>query len=493
FTESCAPPPGLIGLSPTSAFTTRSRALGEQIEKATLISSANIINAPIREASDLLCYDFDDSCHWHNMEFGIDKLTWYQGAGTLDPSRLQVILSIFLKISTSTSTSPEGTYAIVATDSVKLPRNEAVLVSDVIECQKGSAELRFMYWSSPDVQITVCTKRTTRIYPDFDFCNPPIETGDPGPAFLIINNVDQQPFQIFIRASNFVFRAPNLEGGFAIIDNIEYYGELCSGSLNFVTDTTDEQVPDESTHVDYGDHHFAFPETPNSLDSKVPYETFEVEEFTSDPLLAPITTSPFATSLTSMKNNMAVARDFVVKITDTGPLLTLCNTLHCNFSTSPCNHYVRGSEWRLSHGPVGKSSRGIGGDASQLPYNPDGAFVYIKGPVDRTRLIIPPFVAKAKFYFAFWYHKSSKYNKLRVLTKRNDEEFEHTLYMAPENNKNSRKWFKEIRILPAGPYDYIAFEAGDLDKDDYVAVDQLTVLDGARNSICTPTTLSTSL
>lgn len=133
---------------------------------------------------------------------------------------------------------------------------------------------------------------------------------------------------------------------------------------------TDEQVPDESTHVDYGDHHFAFPETPNSLDSKVPYETFEVEEFTPDPLLAPITTSPFATSLTSMKNNMAVARDFVVKITDTGPLLTLCNTLHCNFSTSPCNHYVRGSEWRLSHGPVGKSSRGIGGDASQLPYNP---------------------------------------------------------------------------------------------------------------------------
>ena len=44
-------------------------------------------------------------------------------------------------------------------------------------------------------------------------------------------------WQIFIRASNFVFRAPNLEGGFAIIDNIEYYGELCSGSLNFVTDT----------------------------------------------------------------------------------------------------------------------------------------------------------------------------------------------------------------------------------------------------------------
>ena len=60
----------------------------------------------------------------------------------------------------------------------------------------------------------------------------------------------------------------------------------------------------------------------------------------------------------------------------------------------------------------------------------DGAFVYIKGPVDRTRLIIPPFVAKANFYFAFWYHKSSKYNKLRVLTKRNDEEFEHTLYMV---------------------------------------------------------------
>lgn len=34
--------------------------------------------------------------------------------------------------------------------------------------------------------------------------------------------------QIFIQADNFIFHSANLEGGFAIIDNLEYYGDLCS-------------------------------------------------------------------------------------------------------------------------------------------------------------------------------------------------------------------------------------------------------------------------
>lgn len=37
-------------------------------------------------------------------------------------------------------------------------------------------------------------------------------------------------FQIFIQADNFVFHSANLEGGFAIIDSIEYYADLCADS-----------------------------------------------------------------------------------------------------------------------------------------------------------------------------------------------------------------------------------------------------------------------
>lgn len=40
--------------------------------------------------------------------------------------------------------------------------------------------------------------------------------------------------QIFITADNFVFRATNLEGGFAIIDDIEYYGDLCTNPNNMM-------------------------------------------------------------------------------------------------------------------------------------------------------------------------------------------------------------------------------------------------------------------
>ena len=40
-------------------------------------------------------------------------------------------------------------------------------------------------------------------------------------------------FQIFIRAENFVMESNNLQGGFAIIDSLEYYGDLCSSGAGF--------------------------------------------------------------------------------------------------------------------------------------------------------------------------------------------------------------------------------------------------------------------
>jgi hypothetical protein len=48
----------------------------------------------------------------------------------------------------------EGFYGIAATDKVEFGGAKAILVSDVIECQRGTAHLRFMYWTSPEVKIS---------------------------------------------------------------------------------------------------------------------------------------------------------------------------------------------------------------------------------------------------------------------------------------------------------------------------------------------------
>uniref|UniRef100_A0A0N5AKV8 MAM domain-containing protein n=1 Tax=Syphacia muris TaxID=451379 RepID=A0A0N5AKV8_9BILA len=560
FSDSCAPPPS-IGTSSPLEVNTRNRAFGGNTEKANIISlelkntlintiliSVNVISAPIKGTSDLLCYEFDDNCHWHNMGYGIDRLNWYQGAGTLDSSRLQ--------ISTGTNIAPEGTYAIVATDTVKPADTEAILVSDVIHCQLGAAELRFMYdisvhnkyWSSPKVQITVCVKKTTKLYPDFDFCHPPIEGGDPGPVILNIDDVDQKPFQIFIRATNFVFQAPNLEGGFAILDNIEYFGDLCADSFqhptqkenkifepsisvqkvssnNFPVLSQSQQsigiYDSENANIYKNEHLYKDLEKTQPINTNpnvggriqhIPYELDQFIQHSHSSFVPQITTAPFFSSLsearhrkafakayssnklprfTSFGNRVASARQLQSMLAKTTTpvktslnLKSLCDTLNCNFSASPCNNYVRDSEWSIALQPVGNARNGIPGDASILPYNPDGAFVFISGPVDRTRLIMPSFTANAKFYLVFWYYKTSQNSKLRVIAKRTNEEAEHTLYMAPENNRNWRIWFQESRVISAGSYDYIAFEAGDLDKDEYIAIDEITIWDGKKRSVC---------
>jgi len=47
------------------------------------------------------------------------------------------------------------------------------------------------------------------------------------------NLIDFPSFnQIFIQAHNFVFTSSAIQGGFAIIDNLEYFGEFCERELD---------------------------------------------------------------------------------------------------------------------------------------------------------------------------------------------------------------------------------------------------------------------
>ncbi|GMR31059.1 hypothetical protein PMAYCL1PPCAC_01254, partial [Pristionchus mayeri] len=137
------------------------------------------------EATELACADFDENCRWKNVEgLFVDQMDWYQGSGFLDQGRLQV--------ATGTHISP-GTY-----------------------------------WSSPEVHIRVCTRKSSALLPTgYDYCSPPLDDPKPGPVRVVLPDSGREPFQIFIIADNFVYQATSLQGGFAIIDEIEYDAAMC--------------------------------------------------------------------------------------------------------------------------------------------------------------------------------------------------------------------------------------------------------------------------
>lgn len=55
-----------------------------------------------------------------------------------------------------------------------------------------------------------------------------VPPGGPGPAFITIPGPLNEPFEIFIRADSFTYNVLGVQGGYAIIDDIEYFGEPCS-------------------------------------------------------------------------------------------------------------------------------------------------------------------------------------------------------------------------------------------------------------------------
>ncbi|VDN59146.1 unnamed protein product, partial [Dracunculus medinensis] len=188
-----------------------------------LISDGGRIESLI-DTDDLRCSDFDESCQWYNIENS--ELSWLRGRIHLD--------SQHMKIAAGTEIVPKGLYAVVVTDRQMFPNAKAVLASKVIECQQGIGQLRLNYWVSTGVRISVCAKRTGKRYPDFDICTDLDPGNIPGPAYVNIQDFEHQPFQIFIRANNFIYDSASLKGGFAIVDNIEYYADLCTNSLDKV-------------------------------------------------------------------------------------------------------------------------------------------------------------------------------------------------------------------------------------------------------------------
>ncbi|KAE9419565.1 hypothetical protein Angca_000999, partial [Angiostrongylus cantonensis] len=427
---------------------------------------------PISDASELSCFQFDSTCRWRNVEgLFVDEMDWFQGSGALDEHRIHV--------ATGTHIIPDGMYAIVATDAVQLPTAKAILASDQIMCQIGPGQLRFkLYWSSPEVRLRVCAKKISKTFPEYDFCSSDIETGDPGPVYITISKESSTPFQLFIIAEHFVFHSNDLQGGFAIIDDIEYTAELCDkearsgeNSVGNFYDFTSRMCfknCSEYTSITHnnGAEIFAKRGPRARSNHNFPFPGIAHYTLKHGGPASSLTTDVFPTTR-------------VERFADG------CDVLNCQYEKAqPCTDYATASSWIISSHPVGNPLTGIRGDASKLPFNESGSFAFVSGPVDFSRMSILSFYLDRKVYFIFSYHKVDRKSLFRLYTKRKDTKEEKMIFEAPKIGKDSRRWFREATLLDKGDYQYIAFEVRNLMANNYIGVDELMLVDTMRLPFC---------
>ncbi|CAI2348078.1 unnamed protein product [Caenorhabditis sp. 36 PRJEB53466] len=453
----------------------------------------------IVDASELNCSEFDETCRWRNVDgMFVDELDWYQGSGELDQARLAV--------ATATNVLPEGQYAIAATDMVQFPTIKAVLVSDQIACQVGDGEIRFMYWTSPEVQLKVCVKKMSKVYPDFDFCrvfSSAVEKNDPGPVFINIPEQGPVPFQIYIIADHFTFNSDNLKGGFAIIDSIEYYARMCNPEEKASFDygqKGSESVPliplaeskdeyDPTAHVTVKRDTDSDIETLRAFASAPPM-TFQLgvsKGMDSRTGIVDFPSTPDRMAMNSIIKLRRPASQETNEITNEieEPMVsTVCEVIVCSFNESePCSNMAFQSDWGISAGPIGNPLTGVRGDASSLPFNEDGSFAYIAGPQMKTRMQTPSFSVDKAVTIVFSYYKADKSSRLQVLLKKENSD-EVMVYEAPKLTRNSRRWFRESLSISPGKYDYLSFEVSNLHPNHYVGIDEMFVVDDRRKSFC---------
>ncbi|CAO4370428.1 unnamed protein product [Caenorhabditis nigoni] len=462
--------------------------------------SLGVASSPsIMDASELNCSEFDESCRWRNVDgMFVDELDWYQGSGELDQTRLAV--------ATATNVLPEGQYAIAATDMVQFPTIKAVLVSDPISCQVGDGEIRFMYWTSPEVQLKVCVKKTSKVYPDFDFCSQAIEKNDPGPVFVNIPEQGAVPFQIYIIADHFTFNSENLKGGFAIIDSIEYYARMCSSeekaSFDYNNKGSDsipliplaeskDDFQEESSHVtvkrESDDSSFetlhAFGAVPEmNFQLGIPKGSGErtgIVDFNSKP-----DEGLMMNSMIKLRRPASQETNDVNDEISDPSVSTVCEAIVCSFNESEaCSNMALQSDWSIGNGPVGNPLTGVKGDASSLPFNENGSYAYIHGPQMKSRLQTPSFNVDKAVTIVFSYYKADKTSHFQAVIKKENTE-EIVAYQAPKLTRNPRRWFRESLNISAGRYDYIAFEVSNLRPNHYVGIDEMFVVDDRRKSFC---------
>lgn len=157
--------------------------LGGTFKGDTLTSG--LTGNPIDKSHDLDCKFSSASASGSACRWGsIGPVEWRSGSGTPNPQRWQAL--------TGTNQVPDSPFAYVLTDKP----GQAILVSDPINCQKGTnGQITFKNWVSDNMELKVCAlKNDTR---EVIYCSPKMEKlATPGPTTVSIPGPIEKPFVI---------------------------------------------------------------------------------------------------------------------------------------------------------------------------------------------------------------------------------------------------------------------------------------------------------
>jgi len=148
-----------------------------------------------------------------------------------------------------------------------------------------------------------------------------------------------------------------------------------------------------------------------------------------------------------------------------------CAVLNCDFSrSSRCGTAVPGGtgNWQLGAGRVGNPNTGIPGD----PLNPrDGNFAYVAGPQSKDAVMdLPAVDIAANQELEFQYYKASFGSVLEAYADG------QKLWSDDSTTRTSRKWQSQRIKLPQGSGKAVKFVARNVERNEYVGIDELTLL-----------------
>uniref|UniRef100_A0A915I038 MAM domain-containing protein n=1 Tax=Romanomermis culicivorax TaxID=13658 RepID=A0A915I038_ROMCU len=132
-------------------------------------------------ASDLNC-DFSRPCCWSNVGPPRDELDWVQATSLPNDQKFQNVFGSVQK--------PNTPYLISSSDAAA-SSVYAILNSCILPCQADTGTLSFKKWTSPQVNLDVCTLPIGS--DSYNFCQTVTETG---PDVSVPIPPQNGPFQV---------------------------------------------------------------------------------------------------------------------------------------------------------------------------------------------------------------------------------------------------------------------------------------------------------
>ncbi|ETN70166.1 hypothetical protein NECAME_04987 [Necator americanus] len=298
------------GTSPNSPNSLVSRIL--QVALGLFVTTSDLPPYPANH--EYLSYDcsFDSDCRWASV------------GGTPDHWRIA-------------RGEPDSLLWLAATGTMQLPREPFVLIeqrgnpvdalmTDEIRCQRGSADLSFIYWAIGSADLEICL---TDINGERFNCTGMLSSSVmPGKVFLKIPEI-QKPFRVMIASNNLP--------GVLIIDDIRYDATTCREGIavpvpppspaTFTLPLTTEEISIEEVTVDL----------PNQTSS----ENSIVERKTAIPLPSSSTDVPFELMVLGNKTRPLFDRR-------TGTIIGESAKLLCDFNNEfACQWGAEAGRWAV--------------------------------------------------------------------------------------------------------------------------------------------------